>query len=343
MYFIDIGKHISPDSHTAHDTPHGSRIAEVRRFNRFYTRQIGVLQRGHLDSAYSLGEVRVLYELSHRGSTTAAELAADLTLDPGYLSRVLRAFGRKRLVARKRHPDDGRQRVVTLTAAGRAAVATLDRSADDEVAGLIAHLSSNDQNALIAAMKSIERLLVPSASATSSKLEASPYRLRQPEPGDLGWILHRHGALYAREYGWDWRFEGLAAEVLSDFVANFVPSRERCWIAERDHVVVGSVFVVQQSASVARLRLLYVEPSARGQGLGRALVNECIQFARRVGYQQLTLWTNSVLTSARRIYESEGFVLKETGLHDRFGVELTGETWELNLNDTMPTPATPVV
>ena len=301
-------------------------VAQIRQFNRFYTRKIGVLQRGHLDSEFSLGEIRVLYELAHRDATTAAALAANLNLDAGHLSRMLRSFGRKRLVARKRHPDDGRQRLLTLTAIGKAAFATLDRRAGDEIGQLIAHLRPAQHDALVAAMETIERLLEPSSAAI-----AVPFTMRPPEPGDLGWILHRHGALYAREYGWDWRFEGLVAGVLAEFIANFVPSRERCWIAESDGAIIGSVFVVQQSASVARLRLLYVEPTARGLGLGRALVRECIRFARRVGYQRLSLWTNSVLTAARRLYESEGFVLTETGQHDHFGVELTGETWELVL------------
>ncbi len=306
-------------------------VAQIRQFNRFYTRKIGVLQRGHLDSEFSLGEIRVLYELAHRDATTAAELAAHLNLDPGYLSRMLRAFGRKRLVGRKRHPDDGRQRLLTLTAAGKAAFATLDRRAGNEIGQLIAHLRPAQHDALVAAMGTIERLLEPAPATTSTLASTVPFTMRPPEPGDLGWILHRQGALYAREYGWDWRFEGLVAGVLAEFIANFVPSRERCWIAARDGAIIGSVFVMQQSAAVARLRLLYVEPTARGLGLGRALVRECIHFARRVGYQRLSLWTNSVLTAARRLYESEGFVLTETGLHDHFGVELTGETWELVL------------
>ncbi|MEQ1690377.1 MAG: bifunctional helix-turn-helix transcriptional regulator/GNAT family N-acetyltransferase [Gemmatimonas sp.] len=282
-----------------------------------------------------MAEIRVLYELAHRDATTASALAADLSLDPGYLSRLLRAFVKKRLVARKQHPDDRRLRVLSLTAAGQTAFAALDRTADDDVARMLTHLRPDQSDALAAAMQCIENLLEPApvALANARPPKAVAYLLRQPEPGDLGWILHRHGALYAREYGWDWRFEGLVAGVLSEFVANFVPSRERCWIAERNREIVGSVFVVQQSATVARLRLLYVEPSARGLGLGRELVRECVRFARRVGYQRMTLWTNSVLTSARAIYESEGFVLTETGLHDHFGVELTGETWELPLTE----------
>ncbi len=306
-------------------------VAQIRQFNRFYARKIGVLQRGHLDSEFSLGEIRVLYELAHRDATTAAELSENLNLDPGYLSRMLRAFGRQRLVARKRHPDDGRQRLLSLTAAGKAAFATLDHRAGDDIGQLIAHLQPAQHDALVAAMETIELLLEPSADTASTLASAVPFTMRPPEPGDMGWILHRHGVLYAREYGWDWRFEGLVAEVLAEFIADYVPSRERCWIAERGGAIIGSVFVVQQSASVARLRLLYVEPTARGFGLGRALVRECIRFARRVGYQRLSLWTNSVLTAARHVYASEGFVLTETGLHDHFGVELTGETWELVL------------
>lgn len=317
------------------DQAPNARVADVRRFNRFYTRRIGVLRHGQLPSDYSMAEIRVLYELAHRDATTASALAADLSLDPGYLSRLLRAFVKKRLVARKQHPDDRRLRVLSLTAAGQTAFAALDRTADDDVARMLTHLRPDQSDALAAAMQCIENLLEPApvALANARPPKAVAYLLRQPEPGDLGWILHRHGALYAREYGWDWRFEGLVAGVLSEFVANFVPSRERCWIAERNREIVGSVFVVQQSATVARLRLLYVEPSARGLGLGRELVRECVRFARRVGYQRMTLWTNSVLTSARAIYESEGFVLTETGLHDHFGVELTGETWELPLTE----------
>lgn len=305
------------------------RIDEIRRFNRFYTRQIGVLRRGHLDSEFTLAEVRVLYELANRPPTTAAQLAEALDLDAGYLSRMLRGFSRKRLISRKRQTDDGRQRAISLTAAGRAVFAQLDQVARNVIANLIAPLDPREQSELVGAMAVIERLL--GASVSSSTTPSPSWVLRQPDPGDLGWILHRHGVLYTREYGWDWRFEGLVAGVLSEFVAKFVPSRDRCWVAERDGKIIGSVFVVQSSPTLARLRLLYVEPSARGLGVGRALVRECLQFARKAGYQRMTLWTNSVLTSARRIYEAEGFELTETGLHDHFGVELTGETWERDL------------
>jgi DNA-binding MarR family transcriptional regulator/GNAT superfamily N-acetyltransferase len=305
------------------------RIDEIRRFNRFYTRQIGVLRRGHLDSEFTLAEVRVLYELANRPTTTAAQLAEELDLDAGYLSRMLRGFSRKRLISRKRQIDDGRERAISLTPAGRAVFAQLDQVAREGIANLIAPLDSREQSELVGAMTVIERLL--GSSASSSRTPSPPWVLRQPDPGDLGWILHRHGVLYTREYGWDWRFEGLVAGVLSEFVAKFVPSRDRCWVAERDGKIIGSVFVVQSSPTLARLRLLYVEPSARGLGVGRALVRECLQFARKAGYQRMTLWTNSVLTSARRIYEAEGFELTESGLHDHFGVELTGETWERDL------------
>ena len=305
------------------------RVEEIRRFNRFYTRQIGVLRRGHLNSEFTLAETRVLYELAHRPSTTAAQLAAELDLDAGYLSRMLRGFSRKRLISRKRQTDDGRERSVSLTAAGRTVFAQLDQMARDLVVKLIAPLDAGEQDELAASMAVIERLL--DSAATPSTTSSPPWVLRPPDPGDLGWILHRQGVLYTREYGWDWRFEGLLAGVLSEFVSNFMPSRDRCWVAERDGKIVGSVFVVHASPTLARLRLLYVEPSARGLGLGRALVRECLEFARKAGYQRMTLWTNSVLTSARRIYEAEGFQLTESGLHDHFGVELTGETWERDL------------
>ncbi|HTK46558.1 MAG TPA: helix-turn-helix domain-containing GNAT family N-acetyltransferase [Gemmatimonadaceae bacterium] len=307
------------------------RIAAIRRFNRFYTRLVGALDEGHLHSPFTLAEVRLLFELSRRESPTASELAADLGLDPGYLSRLLRTLQRRRLVSRSRSAHDARASHLTLTATGRAAFRGLDRRANAEVARLLASLDDRAQRRLVDAMATVARLLgagdEPGAGA------APAYVLRPPRAGDFGWIVQSHGEIYAREYGWNDRFEALVARVVADFVDGFDPARERCWIAERDGENVGSVMVTKdpRRRGVAKLRLLLVHPSARGLGLGHRLVDECTRFARDAGYHTISLWTNRVLTAARRIYAEAGYEMVRTEKHDHFGVPLVAETWEMEL------------
>lgn len=307
----------------AHES--GGEIDAVRRFNRFYTRQIGLLEEGLLRSEFSLTEVRVLYELAHRQRPTATELCQELGLDAGYLSRLLKKFEARDLLVRTPSVEDARQSELTLTAAGRQAFEPLDRASHDQVAAMLAPLVASEREALVKAMRTIQRLL------GDSHQPAVPYQLRPPQPGDLGWIIHRQAVLYAQEYGWDETYEALVAEILGQFVRHFDPESERTWIAEREGAVVGSVFVVRESAEVARLRLLYVEPSARGLGIGRRLVDECIRFARLKGYRRLTLWTNDVLVSARRIYQDVGFRLTREETHHSFGKDLVGQHWDLEL------------
>jgi DNA-binding MarR family transcriptional regulator/GNAT superfamily N-acetyltransferase len=302
------------------------RAEAVRRFNRVYTRRIGVLQEGLLRSPFSLTELRVLYELAHRDDLTAAELGRDLSVDVGYLSRILRGFEQRGLIEKRPSSTDGRQMLLSLTAHGRDTFAPLERSSHDEAVHLLNELSAEGQRRLVEAMHAIERLLGdPPAPSV-------PYILRTHEPGDLGWIVHRHAVLYSREYGWDERFEALVATIAASFLENFDPKRERCWIAEREGEIVGSIALVRASDEVAKLRLLLVEPSARGLGIGRRLVEECIAFARRAGYAKVTLWTNDVLRAARRIYEEAGFRVVEEQRHDSWGPELVGQTWELQLS-----------
>jgi DNA-binding MarR family transcriptional regulator/GNAT superfamily N-acetyltransferase len=301
------------------------RVAAVRRFNRFYTRQIGLLREGYLASPFSLTEVRVLYELAHREQTTASELGRELGLDPGYLSRILRGFETRGLIAKAPSPSDGRQQLLRLTSRGWEAFAPLQARSREDIGAVLSRLSPTEQDRLVAAMGTIEGLL---GERSEPKV---PYLLRPPRPGDLGWVVHRHGLLYAQEYGWDERFEALVAGIVAQFVERHDPARERCWIAERDGEVVGSVFLVRQSETVAKLRLLLVEPSARGLGIGARLVDECVRFARSVGYRTITLWTNDVLHAARRIYERAGFRLVGEEPHHSFGRDLVGQTWELAL------------
>lgn len=304
------------------------RIRTVRRFNRFYTRQIGVLNEGVFRSPFSLIEVRVLYELAHRAKPTATELADDLGLDAGYLSRILREFGRRGLVRKSPSSTDARQRHLSLTALGRKIFAPLDARSGEEVGAMLAHLSSPDQSRLISAMETIEKLLgPPQESANPSK---PPYLLRPHQPGDMGWVIHRHGALYAQEYGYDENFEALVAEIAAKFIRHFDPKCERCWMAERDGEIVGSVFLVKKSKAVAKLRLLLVEPGARGMGIGARLIAECIRFARQTGYRKISLWTQSELKAARKLYQRAGFSLTGKKRHHSFGRNLVAETWELN-------------
>jgi DNA-binding MarR family transcriptional regulator/GNAT superfamily N-acetyltransferase len=301
------------------------RVEDVRRFNRFYTKQIGVLNEGLLQSPFSLTQARVLYELAHREQPTASALGQDLGLDAGYLSRILRDFEQRRLIARKRSQTDGRQSELSLTGRGRRTFAPLDARSHQEVGEMLAKLSAADQRRLLEAMQTIEGLLGARPEPKGA------YVLRPPRPGDMGWVVHRHGALYAQEYGWDERFEALVAGIVAKFVERFDPKRERCWIAERDGEPVGSVFLVSKSRTVAKLRLLLVEPSARGLGIGGRLVQECIAFARAAGYRRMTLWTQSNLYAARRIYKKEGFTIVDTRSTTSFGHDLVSETWERDL------------
>jgi DNA-binding MarR family transcriptional regulator/N-acetylglutamate synthase-like GNAT family acetyltransferase len=301
------------------------RIASVRRFNRFYTKQIGLLGEGYLETPFSLTEARVLYELAHRERPSATELARELALDAGYLSRILRGFERRRLLTRTRSKSDGRQSHLALTARGRAAFAPLDRRSREDITAMLARLTPDAQRQLIDAMRTVEAVLGAGPEPKAA------YVLRPQQPGDMGWVVHRHGALYAQEYGFDERFEALVAGVVAKFVERYDPRRERCWIAEKDGEIVGSVFLVRRSRAVAQLRLLLVEPKARGLGIGERLVAECVRFARQAGYRKLTLWTNSVLRAARRLYQAAGFRRVRREPHRSFGRSLVGETWELDL------------
>ena len=301
------------------------RVGAVRRFNRFWTRRIGVLREGYLESPFSLTEVRVLYELARSEETTASELGKELGLDAGYLSRILRGFEGRGLISKKSSETDGRRSLLRLTEGGQEAFAPLDVRSREDVGAMLGALSAAEQDRLVGAMRTIEELF---GAQPEPKV---PYLLRPHEPGDMGWVVHRHGILYAREYGWDERFEALVARIVADFVDNFDPAKERCWIAESDRAILGCVFVVKESDTVAKLRLLLVEPEARGLGLGTRLVGECVRFARGRGYEKLTLWTNSVLDAARRIYEEKGFEIMEEEEHHSFGKDLVGQNWELKL------------
>jgi DNA-binding MarR family transcriptional regulator/GNAT superfamily N-acetyltransferase len=304
-----------------------TRAETVRDFNRFYTRHVGALG-SHLGSEFSLTEARVLYELAHRENPTATEIGEALGLDRGYLSRTLRTFKRRGLVKTAPSPADRRQTLLSITPAGRKAYAPLNQKARALVAAALEPLSDGNQRRVLDAMRTIRGAL-GDVEAAGGRVE--PYLLRNHRPGDIGWITHRHGVLYAQEYGWDERFEALVARVVADFVDQFDPERERCWVAERHGEIVGSIFVVKKSKNVAKLRLLYVEPSARGLGIGARLVDEVIRFSRQVGYKKILLWTQSDLTSARKIYKAKGFrIIAEEG-HELFGTAATAETWELTL------------
>jgi len=300
-------------------------VEAVRRFSRFYTRRIGVLRAGLLGSPYSLAEGRVIYELAHHETTSAKELAGELGLDPGYLSRILKKFERQGLIARRPAESDARRHLVTLTEAGQAVFTRLNARSHHEIGEMLAPLSAADRRRLVAALGTIEDLL---GEAPPRRV---PYILRPHQPGDLGWIVQRHGALYAEEYGWNQECEALAAEIVAKFVRTFDPARERCWIAEREGENVGSVLLVRESDEVARLRLLLVEPTARGLGIGGRLVEECLRFARQRGYRRVMLWTNDVLTAARRIYERAGFRLVHEEPHSSFGKDVVGQIWEREL------------
>jgi len=300
------------------------RIAAVRRFTRFYTRHIGLLQEELLQSGFSLAEARVLYELAHREPMTATALAAALNLDTGYLSRILRRFAELSLVSKKRIPNDGRQSLISITAKGRKAFAPLNKSSHDQVAAMLARLSEQEQSRLLAAMTTVEGLLQPTtADARPPVLILRPHR-----PGDMGWVTSANAEIYAREYGWDGSYEALVAKITAEFIENLDPRRERCWIAEMDGERVGSVFIVRKTDAIAKLRLLIIDPKARGLGLGKRLVDECLRFAKESGYTSMTLWTQSILTAARGIYARAGFKLVAEEPHHSFGADLIGETWE---------------
>jgi DNA-binding MarR family transcriptional regulator/GNAT superfamily N-acetyltransferase len=301
------------------------QIAAVRAFNRFYTRKLGVLDQQLLKSPFSLSEARVLYELAHRDDPAAKEIGTELGLDPGYLSRIIQNFHETGLVARKPLLSDRRQYRLSLTAKGRQAFAKLDRSSHDEIAAMLAALSTDERGRLTGAMATIEDLLEPGASRRSSFL------LRSHRVGDMGWVISRQASAYAREYGWDISYEALVAEICAQFIKNYDASRERCWIAEISGEPVGSIFLVKGSDQVAKLRLLLVEKRARGLGVGRALTETCIRFARDAGYSSITLWTQSILLAARGIYQRAGFRRLAEEKHHSFGVDLIGETWKLKL------------
>lgn len=308
-----------------------SEIAAFRRFNRLYTRFIGTLQEGLLDTAYSLSEARVLYELATRRQPFAKEIAQELGMDAGYLSRILSKFQSAGLLKRAASLEDGRQTQLTLTKEGRAAFRNLNVRSDQQARSMLGALEPASRSNLIRSMGTIEDVL--STTAEAKKTATKPFTLRSHRPGDMGWVVHREGALYAQEYGWDERFEALAARVVADFIDRFDPACERCWIAERDGESLGHIFLVKhpEQPGVAKLRLLLVEPSARGMGLGHALVAECVRFAREAGYWKITLWTQSILTAAHRIYQQAGFRLVHEEPHHSFGKDLIAQTWELDL------------
>nr|WP_155403859.1 bifunctional helix-turn-helix transcriptional regulator/GNAT family N-acetyltransferase [Variovorax paradoxus] len=311
---------------TSSPTVDPAAVKAIRQFNRFYTRQIGALD-PYLGSDMSLTDVRVLYELAHRETAVASEIGRDLGLDAGYMSRILRRFESAGWLTREPHARDARQSVLRLTEAGHAAFAPLQQKSRDEAAALLSPLAPAQQNQLVQAMGTMQSLLDPAAAPARQQAAV----LRDPAPGDIGWVVQQHGEIYAREYGWDSSFEALVAQIAGDFLLKFQPEWERCWIAELNGERMGSIFVVRKSAGVAQLRLLILSPAARGLGLGGKLVDECIAFARRKGYRKMVLWTNSCLSAARGIYAKRGFQLTKSEPHESYGKQLVGETWELKL------------
>lgn len=321
------------------------QIARVRAFNRDYTRRIGVLSERLLDSPYSLTEVRVMYEIAHRSGVTAAELADELDLDRGYLSRLLKGFETKRLLAKAASPEDGRRQHLRLTPAGLRVFEPLERRSQEQVKGMLTALDEERRGALLRGMEVIQGALGDSAVGQRGDTKASDstvaggsrrerhasVTLRSHRVGDMGWVVQRHGELYAQEYGWNEEFEALVAEITAEFVRKLDPTRERCWIAERDGKRVGCIFLVANDATTAKLRLLLVEPETRGLGVGRTLVSECVKYARDVGYQKVVLWTQENLTAARHLYGDADFRRIARESHHSFGHDLVAETWELQL------------
>jgi len=303
------------------------QVKAIRAFNRFYTRKIGVLD-GMASSPFSLAEARVLYELANHRQPTATDIRKELGLDAGYMSRMLHDFERRKFVTRERSKTDERQRFLSLTSKGRSAFAPLDARSNRDVAAMLEDLSLTERKQLVDSVQTVRRLLGDIAEAKPS------YLLRPHQPGDMGWIVHRQAILYADEYGWDGTYEALAAEIVAQFIKNYDPKRERAWVAEKDGERVGAVFVAKGSDQIVRLRLLHVERQARGLGIGKRLVEECIRFARQAGYQKMTLWTQSILHAARHIYKKAGFQVVHEEKHHSFGKDLTAETWELNLTTT---------
>jgi len=314
---------------TAKPSVDDAHVGAARRFNRFYTRQIGVLRRNFLGSPYSLAEARVLYEIARgKGATTATDVGRALDLDAGYLSRVLRTFEKRGLIRRTASPHDARQSHLELTARGQQAYAPLERRSQGDIGAMLSKLPPEDRPRLIAAMNRIETLLGGEEAAASSE---RTYKLRAPRPGDFGWIVKRHAELYSQEYGWIEPFEGVCAQIVADFANKFDAKRERCWIAEMDGENVGCVFLVADSVAVARIRLLLVDPKGRGLKLGTRLVDECVRFARSAGYEKITLWTHSVLTAARHIYQKAGFKLTSSEKRVSFSKPVVSEYWDLEL------------
>jgi len=301
-----------------------AQVGAIRAFNRFYTRKIGVVD-GMASSPFALAEARVLYELAHREQATATDIRKELGLDAGYMSRILREFERRKLIRREQSKTDERQKFLSLTAKGRRAFAPLDARSNRDVVAILEGLSPTKRKQLVDAVQAVRRLLGDKVQTSTS------YLLRQHQPGDLGWIVHRQAILYAEEYGWDGTYEALAGEIVAQFIKNYDPNRERCWIAEKDGERVGGAFVAKVSDDIAQLRLLHVEAQARGLGIGKRLVEECVRFARQAGYQKMTLWTQSNLYAARHIYKQSGFQVVREQQHHSFGKDLTAETWELNL------------
>jgi len=304
-------------------------VGAVRRFNRFYTRQIGVLRKTYLGSSYSLGEMRVLYEIAHHGARTASDIARALDLDAGYLSRVLRNFEKSGLITRKPGAHDARQSQLALTARGASTFAPYERRSQSETGAMLMKLKLAEQTRLVAAMAEIETLF----SGAPEKTDETPhYILRAPKHGDFGWIVSRHAELYAQEYGWTDPFEGLCAQIVADFVNKYDAKLERCWIAEMNGENVGCVMLVKDEApGVARIRLLIVDPKARGLGIGAKLIDECLRFARAAGYKKITLWTHSILKAARHTYEKAGFKLMRSEKHQSWGKPVVSEHWDLEL------------
>lgn len=305
--------------------PTGATVASVRAFNRFYTSVIGVLEEGVNKLPYSLTEGRVLYELGTQERLDVVDLRRRLNLDPGYLTRILGRLAEADLVTRERSRDDGRRQVVELTHAGKEQSAVLDQRSQHDIAELLDPLTRDDQRHLVASMRAIRGLMDPDRSAPAD------VRLRDAEPGDLGWVVERNAVLYTEEYGWDQTYEALVARIVADFGESHDTARERLWIAEIDGRRVGCVFCVRLDDETAKLRLLLVEPSARCHGVGARLVEACVDFARQAGYRRMVLWTNSVLVAARHVYERVGFTLVEEERHVSFGKELVGQTWALDL------------